>query len=112
MIKKVLKVAFIFFILELAIVLVIGLASKWNNKSLFGNAVTAVGYINFALGFLSLIGNANNRLNTGYISTAQRLGMKANDLINDELSSTIKSFKFLVIMFCIGILDILIARFL
>jgi hypothetical protein len=112
MIKKVLKVVCIFFILELAIVLLIGLASQWDNKSLYGNAITALGYINIALGFLSLIGNANNRLNTGYISTAQRLGMNAHNLINDELASTLKSFRFLIIMFIIGLVDILIASFL
>lgn len=112
MVKKILKIAGVFIVLEAVIVVIIGLVSKWNSVHTYGDAFTLVGFIDMILGFLSIMGNATNRFNGGYQVVAMRLGRNKVELMKDELSSTRKSFIFLIVMFVIGLIYVLIGELL
>jgi hypothetical protein len=109
MIKQVAKAVGIMVAVETVTLLILGLIFRWNDISQFGNAFSIAGYINMVLGFMSIIGNINNRFDVRYLSVSQRLGRNKIDLMKDEQDSTFKSFRFLIIMFASGLINILIS---
>lgn len=109
MIRQVVKAVGIIVLVEAVVILIFGLIFRWNDISRFSNAFSLSGYINMVLGLMSVIGNVNNRFDGRYLSVSQRLGRNKIDLMKDEQDSTFKSFRFLIIMFASGLINILIS---